>query len=148
MGEIKLMDYYNEPKNCKQCGGVMVYKGVGEYHCEACKFVDYDDYGKARLFIEEHPGATAAEVEAGVGVSQRSIRHMLKESRLEVAEGCKSFLRCELCGKEIRCGYYCQECEPKAKHSHEAEQRERLKKEDKMKSKQDAGERQNRFVRG
>ena len=42
--------------HCKKCGGIMVFKGVGEYHCEDCNAVDYDDYGKVRLYIEEHDG--------------------------------------------------------------------------------------------
>ena len=34
------MDSYNIPRVCKNCGGVMVFKGVGEYRCEACGEVD------------------------------------------------------------------------------------------------------------
>ena len=29
-------DQYNIPTTCAQCGGVMVFKGVGEYQCEVC----------------------------------------------------------------------------------------------------------------
>ena len=43
--ESNLLDYYNIPRICQKCGGVMVFKGVGEYHCELCDFVDYDDAG-------------------------------------------------------------------------------------------------------
>lgn len=122
------LDYYNVPRTCKKCGGVMVFKGVGEYHCEDCGFVDYDDYGKVRLYIEEHKGATAAEIENAIGVSQRSIRRMLRESRIEVAEGSKSFLRCEICGKNIRSGRFCTECEKMVHRNMESAQREALRK--------------------
>ena len=37
------IDSYNRPRNCQKCGGVMVFKGVGEYHCEECDAVEYDD---------------------------------------------------------------------------------------------------------
>ena len=37
---------YHRPIKCEKCGGIMVFKGVGEYQCEDCKFVAYDDYGK------------------------------------------------------------------------------------------------------
>lgn len=30
-------DMYHVPRVCKECGGVMVFKGVGEYHCERCE---------------------------------------------------------------------------------------------------------------
>lgn len=89
----------------------MIFKGVGEYQCEDCKSLDYDDYGKVRLYIEGHKGATAPEIEAAIGVKQRSIRNMLKEGRLEVAADSKAFLHCELCGKAIRSGRMCPECE-------------------------------------
>lgn len=101
----------------------MIFKGVGEYHCEDCKAVDYDDYGKVRLYIEGHPGATAAQIEQGVGVSQKTIRRLLKDGRLEVAEDSKTFLRCEVCGKNIRSGQFCPECERKVHRSIEEQQR-------------------------
>lgn len=126
MEKISFIDYYNVPRVCKKCGGVMVFKGVGEYHCEDCDEVEYDDYGKVRLYIEEHRGATAAEIESAIGVPQRTIRRLLKEGRLEVAENSRTFLHCELCGKEIRSGQYCPECEIKVHREMEAQQRKKL----------------------
>ena len=41
---VDAMGYYNVPRLCKICGGVMVFKGVGEYRCEECGDVEYDDY--------------------------------------------------------------------------------------------------------
>ncbi len=107
------IDSYNRPRNCLKCGGVMVFKGVGEYHCEECDAVEYDDYGKVRLFIEKHKGATAWEVEKGTGVPQRTIRQLLREERIAIAPDSKVFLRCELCDKQIRIGRFCPECEIK-----------------------------------
>lgn len=123
MDEFGILEKYHVPQVCKECGGVMVFKGVGEYHCEDCKAVDYDDYGKVRLYIEGHPGATAAQVEDSTGVSQKIIRRLLKEGRIEVAEGSKSFLRCEVCGKSIRSGQFCPECEKKVHNRLEEQQR-------------------------
>lgn len=148
MDGFGIISHYHIPRVCKQCGGVMVYKGVGEYQCEDCSFVDYDDYGKVRLYIESHKGATAAEIEAAVGVSQRTIRQMLRESRIEVAEGSKMFLRCELCGANIRSGRYCAECEMKVHRNMEQQQREQLKKDMKGYSRQRNGdEGHRRFMR-
>lgn len=126
--KLRVEDQYNIPRTCKNCGGVLVFKGVGEYCCEDCGALEYDDYGKVRLYIEEHKGATAAEIEHAIGVSQRSIRHMLKEGRLEVTKDSKTFLRCEVCGKSIRSGRYCPECEITIHRNLEAEQRAQLKK--------------------
>lgn len=129
MGSLDLINDYHVPRTCAKCSGVMVFQGVGEYRCEECGYVDYDDYGKVRLYIEGHKGATAAEIEAETGVTQRSIRRMLRESRIEVAEGSKVFLRCEVCGKEIRSGRFCNECEGKLHRNMEAEQREALRRD-------------------
>lgn len=148
MDRLNFLDSYNVPRTCKQCEGVMVFKGVGEYHCEDCGYVDYDDYGKVRLYIESHKGATAAEIENAIGVSQRSIRKMLKESRIEIAEGSKAFLHCEVCGQNIRSGRFCYECEVKVHRNMEAAQREELRKKTKgvgMGTRGDEG--QKRFVR-
>ena len=102
---------YNIPRRCEECGGVMIFKGVGEYHCEDCKHVMYDDYGKVRLYIETHPGARSSDVSAMTGVSQHSIRQMLRENKLEIASNSASFLKCERCGINIRSGRFCKQCE-------------------------------------
>ncbi len=109
--DFGLFDYYHVPCQCEKCGGIMVFKGVGEYHCEQCGEVAYDDYGKVRLYLEDHKGANVVEVEHETGVSQKSIRQMLRESRLQVAENSRSFLNCEICRKTIRSGRVCPECE-------------------------------------
>jgi len=127
----------------------MVFKGVGEYHCEDCDAVEYDDYGKVRLYIEENRGATAAEIESAVGVPQRTIRRLLKDGRLEISEGSNVYLRCELCGKQIRSGQYCPECEIKVHRKLEAKQREIMNKGTQgfgLDTKSEEG--QKRFVRG
>lgn len=146
-----IMDHYNIPRVCGSCGGVMVFKGVGEYHCEDCGEVAYDDYGKVRLYIEEHRGATAAQIESAVGVPQRTIRRLLKEGRLEVAENSKTFLSCEVCGKPIRSGQYCPECEINIHRKMEQQQREELQKSKHAQGyggPQKAEEGQRRFRRG
>lgn len=121
---MELMDNdYNRPQRCSKCGGVMIFRGVGEYRCEDCKNVEYDDYGKARKYIEEHHGATAAEIEAAIGISQKAIRQMLKDCRLEVAPDSKTFLTCEFCGIPIRSGRFCPICDRKRLNLEEEEKR-------------------------
>lgn len=114
--EFTEINTYNMPTYCSECGAVMVYQGLGEYRCEKCGFLDYDDYGKARNYIEKHMGANAAEVAKATGVSQKSIREMLKEGRLEIAQNSVIFLKCEICGAMIRSGRYCPQCEMNYHH--------------------------------
>lgn len=111
---------YNRPYVCKECGGVMVFKGCGEYECEECKALDYDEYGIVRNYIEKHSKATIGFISEQTGVSQKSIRQMLKEGRLEIAPDSRAFLKCDLCGKDIRSGSLCEQCE-KAYHRNKEE---------------------------
>ena len=40
-------------EKCQECGGTRIeYKGVGEYKCEDCGLLMYNDYGKVRLYLE------------------------------------------------------------------------------------------------
>lgn len=36
---------YNRPYVCDNCGGLMEFKGCGEYECEDCHTKGFDDYG-------------------------------------------------------------------------------------------------------
>ncbi|MBO5474049.1 MAG: hypothetical protein J6A08_09725 [Lachnospiraceae bacterium] len=114
---------YNRPTFCPECGGVMVFKGVGEYRCEKCDCQIFDDYGKVRNYLEKHHGATTAQVADATGVSQKSIRDMLKEDRLEITTGSKTFLQCEMCGTSIRGGRLCPKCEVNYHRNLEAQAR-------------------------
>ncbi|MDD2971061.1 MAG: hypothetical protein PHE02_02880 [Lachnospiraceae bacterium] len=117
------VNLYNRPVTCSKCGGIMIFKGVGEYQCEDCKNMEYDDYGKVRNYIEKNRGATAAEIEHEIGVSQRAIRQMLRDSKIEISEGSKSFMKCEICGGDIRSGRFCSKCETTYHRQLEEEQR-------------------------
>lgn len=126
--QLNGIDQYHTPRFCTKCEGIMIFKGVGEYQCEDCGKIAYDDYGKVRLYLEKNRGATAAEVEAETGVKQRTIRLMLKESKLEITEDSKAFIVCEICGKRIRSGRMCSECETNYHKELEAENRNQRKK--------------------
>lgn len=104
------MEDYNRPYTCEKCGGKMLFKGVGEYQCESCREVAFDDYGKVRGYIEHHHGATVAEVSEETGVAKSRIRELLREERIEVAPTSTVFLKCEKCGTNILSGRYCTEC--------------------------------------
>ncbi|WP_342759274.1 winged helix-turn-helix domain-containing protein [Kineothrix sedimenti] len=122
----KLGEYdYNRPYVCSECGGIMIFRGVGEYECEDCHYRAYDDYGKARNYIEKNPGATSGEISERTGVSQKAMRQMLRESRLEIASDSKTFMKCGICGVNIRHGTLCEKCA--ASYHRLAEEQERTK---------------------
>lgn len=109
---------------CSECDGELEYKGLGEYVCSNCNKAFYNDYGKVRNYLEEHPGSNSDEVSRATGVSRNKIRNLLAEEKLELAKDSTFELTCEGCGVSIRSGRYCEACRirmekvPKsAKHS-------------------------------
>lgn len=116
------------PTLCKACSGVLVYKGIGEYKCEECGALEYDDYGKVRNYLEKHRGANVAEISGETGVSHKAIREMIKEKRFEVIDNRGGYLRCEICGEGITSGRLCSKCEESYHRDVEAKAREERKK--------------------
>ncbi len=121
------IDDFHRPTECKDCGGIMIYQGVGEYQCEDCGKKDYDDYGKVRNYLERFRGATVAQVSANTGISHKKIRDMVKENRFEVIDDQMGYLKCEICGVNIKSGRFCSNCEMAYHRSKEAEERARRK---------------------
>ena len=101
------------PNRCSKCGGELNYRGLGQYVCSECNNVDMDDYGKVRAYLEEYPGANQRDVAIGTGVPANRIRQLLLEDRIEISAQSSIFLFCESCGKPIRSGLRCGECEKK-----------------------------------
>lgn len=104
---------YGKPANCSKCGSALRYVGIGEYECESCKNIEFDDYGKVRTYIEKNRGATQSQVSLATGVDVSKIRQMLREEKIEIAPNSVVFLQCESCGTPIRSGKYCSACAEK-----------------------------------
>ncbi len=99
-----------EVRNCKRCGAVFYYLG-GVPLCQACKDKDEEDFKRVKEYLYENPGATLSEVATALDLSVEKIKFFLKEGRLEITNtGGNVFLECEVCGKAIRTGRYCDEC--------------------------------------
>ncbi|MDR2547223.1 MAG: hypothetical protein LBC96_06895 [Lachnospiraceae bacterium] len=107
---ITLMEL-GRPTTCENCEGIMEFRGLGQYKCDSCGVIDYDDYGKARNYIELNPGANVAQISEATGVSRKALSNMVREQRFEITAESRSFLMCELCGKTVRSGRVCTDCE-------------------------------------
>lgn len=98
-------------KNCKRCGRVFNYLG-GYQLCPMCKKQDEDDFKRVKDYLYENPGATISHIAGELSISVEKIKRFLREGRLEIAEGdANLFLECEMCGKAIKTGRFCVECE-------------------------------------
>lgn len=122
-----ILDDFHRPTFCKNCKGVMIYRGLGEYQCEDCGALDYDDYGKVRNYLDRHKGANVAEISEATGVTHKSIRDMIKDKRFEIIDNKGGYIRCEMCGANINSGRLCSKCEMLYHRKMEEEARARRK---------------------
>lgn len=126
--KMKAPGGYQRPVLCSKCQGVLVYKGIGEYRCEMCGEFEYDEYGKVRNYLDKHRGANVAQIADNTGVSQKTIRDMIKDNKFEVIDNPGGYIRCEICGVDIKSGRYCSKCEVAYHRKIEDEAREANKK--------------------
>jgi len=95
-------------RNCPKCKQVFTY--FNSPLCPKCLKEEEEIYETVRTFIKDHPNSTMLEVVEATGVSAKKILKYLKEGRLEVSKGMEGELECELCGKSIPKGKFCDTC--------------------------------------
>jgi len=78
--------------------------------CPVCFPIEEEEFRKIKEYLTAHPGASSNEVMSVIGVSLKSIRRYLKEERLEIVGDNKGFIRCELCGRPLNSGRFCDGC--------------------------------------
>lgn len=98
------------PMFCKKCGGKYEYKALGEYECPECGFIELDEYGKIRVFLDEHGPMPAVKISAATKVPIPVIDQYLREGRLEIPDGSPIYITCEKCNTNIRFGRFCPAC--------------------------------------
>lgn len=95
-------------KNCERCG--KLHNSTFFNLCPPCLEQDEADFRKIKEFLYEHPCAKIFEVVSALGMPVNKIKRYLRENRLEIIESNNRFLFCEMCGKPIRSGKYCDSC--------------------------------------
>lgn len=98
-------------RNCRRCGKIYNYIG-GAPICPACKQQDEEDFQRVKEYLYQNRGASVNQVSTDLDISVEKIKRYLKEGRLEITsdEG-NLILECENCGKAIKSGRFCPECE-------------------------------------
>lgn len=95
---------------CSKCGTPMNYLAMGEYECPECGNFELDDYGIVRNYLDEHGPTPATIIERDTGVRRAVINDYLRRGRLEINDGSPVFIKCEICGKDIKFGRICAAC--------------------------------------
>lgn len=81
--ERKLIIDDDKPQQCTECGGSYKFLGHGKYACENCGKVEYNDFGKINLFLEENGPSTAVVISEGTGVPITKIMQYIRQGRMK-----------------------------------------------------------------
>ena len=95
-------------RNCIKCRKVFTY--VNSPYCPTCIKEEDELFETVRLYIKDNPSCTMLEVVDATGISLKKIMRYLKEGRLELSQGMQGELECELCGKPVKKGKFCDAC--------------------------------------
>lgn len=96
--------------NCKRCGKIFSYIG-GAYLCNNCKKQDEEDFKRVKDYLYDHPKASIYEVSKELDIGVERIKTYLRQGRLEIiGDDGNMILECELCGKSINTGRFCEKC--------------------------------------
>ncbi|NLX64996.1 MAG: hypothetical protein GX022_09540 [Clostridiaceae bacterium] len=94
---------------CARCHRLFE-KVAFEEVCPTCFAIEEEEFRRIKEFLTQYPGASSNEVMRHTGVSLKTIKRYLREDRLEIVGDNKGFIRCEICGKPINSGYFCDGC--------------------------------------
>lgn len=103
-------DQYSMTKICPKCGTTMVYAFGETYECPKCGNKEYTDFGKIREYLETHGPQNAVTIADATGVSVKTIQKFLYQGRIEIPDGSDSYIKCQMCGADIRYGRFCPDC--------------------------------------
>ncbi|MGB8454013.1 MAG: hypothetical protein WCD89_17005 [Anaerocolumna sp.] len=99
-----------EIQECKRCGKMFYFTGIGKCICASCKAEDDADFEMVKDYIYDNLSATIMQVSKETGVRISRIKSYLRDGRLIIPDGSAIFLNCEVCGTNIKFGRLCREC--------------------------------------
>lgn len=112
--EAKFNELFREKiTHCSKCGYAFTaedYAGYEAFLCPHCGNEDMTNFGRIHRYLETHGSASMYQIYENTGISTREIKQYLRESRVEISENSKAFIRCEECGAEIKSGRVCIKC--------------------------------------
>lgn len=96
-------------RECARCH--RLYEKIAfEEVCRICFPIEENEFRIIKEYLFLHPGASSSEVMKELNISLKSLKRYLKQDRLEIIGDNKGFIRCELCGKPLNSGRFCEIC--------------------------------------
>ena len=99
-------------RNCKGCGKIFNYL-CGAPLCPTCLKKLDDKFDQVKEYIYNNPGVGIQEVAEENEVSVSQIKRWVREERLAFSNDSSIGLDCEVCGKMIKTGRFCNMCKDK-----------------------------------
>lgn len=96
-------------RNCRECGRIFEYF-VGPQVCQECRTKNEKKFLEVRDYIYDHEDTSISTVAEACDISERQLRQWVREERLELKSASISGVTCEICGKAITSGRYCEKC--------------------------------------
>lgn len=98
-----------EVRNCKGCRRLFNYLS-GPQLCPACVKKLEGKFAEVKEYLEENPKATMQQISEDNDVSVKQIKQWVREERLYFSDDSPYGIECEMCGKMIKSGRFCNEC--------------------------------------
>lgn len=96
-------------RNCVKCNKLFNYV-AGPTICPNCRKSLEEKFKEVRIFIRKNPSATIGEVAEECDTDIKQIRQWVREERLSFSGDSAIGIECELCGKTIKTGRFCNAC--------------------------------------
>ncbi len=95
--------------NCKSCG--RLFNAMSrEKICPACRNALEDKFQDVKKYLEENPNSSVEQTAKDNDVSTKQIRQWVREERLILSSATDAGITCEVCGRPICSGRYCDQC--------------------------------------
>lgn len=96
-------------KNCAKCGKIFNYV-TGKKICPGCRKNLEEQFVVVKTYIKENKDSSISEVAEECDVEVKDIKQWIREERLTFSKDSSIGIDCELCGKTIKTGRFCDSC--------------------------------------
>ena len=100
-------------RNCRQCGRLYNYIGGSMYNlCPDCidKLEKKFTFVKEYIEQDENKNASIKQIAEDCDVTVKQLQQWIREERLTFSEDSPIGIPCEMCGKTIKSGKFCESC--------------------------------------